>query len=393
MKSKKITIFTCSRSDFGILTKLCDRLEKSKKINLHLLISGTHFSRKFGYSINEINNKNYKKKFYIKNISFKKNKEINITNSSKNLFIGAANYLSKELPESIVLLGDRYEVLIVASAAYIIGVPIIHLHGGELTEGSTDDSIRHAVSKMSIFHFVSTKKSKKRLMLMGESPNSINVVGALAYEDFREKKILSLNQVKRKIGFNLNKKKILVTIHPDPCSIKQMKKNVEIILNSLKKFNKASIIFTSPGGDLKSFQIIKMIKNFVKKNKNSKLILSAGFNLYQSLIYHVDCVLGNSSSGIIEAPFYKTYSLNIGGRQKGREFPNSVLSCGYEKKEIERNIGKILNKTKIIKVINPYYSNKWASKEILKFLIKFKKQRYPIKKFNNLISNKLFTNI
>ena len=291
------------------------------------------------------------------------------------------------------MLGDRYEVLIVASAAYIIGVPIIHLHGGELTEGSTDDSIRHAVSKMSIFHFVSTKKSKKRLMLMGESPNSINVVGALAYEDFREKKILSLNQVKRKIGFNLNKKKILVTIHPDPCSIKQMKKNVEIILNSLKKFNKASIIFTSPGGDLKSFQIIKMIKNFVKKNKNSKLILSAGFNLYQSLIYHVDCVLGNSSSGIIEAPFYKTYSLNIGGRQKGREFPNSVLSCGYEKKEIERNIGKILNKTKIIKVINPYYSNKWASKEILKFLIKFKKQRYPIKKFNNLISNKLFTNI
>ena len=362
-------------------------MKNQKKIDLHLLVSGTHFSKKFGYSLSEIINKNYKKKFYVKNIIFNKNEEINITNSAKNLFIGASNYLSKELPESIILLGDRYEVLVVASAAYILGIPIIHLHGGELTEGSTDDSIRHAVSKMSYFHFVSTKRSKKRLMMMGESSNSINVVGAIAYEGLRSKKILSLKQVEKKIGFNLNKKSILVTIHPDACSASQMKKNVEIILNSLKKFNKASIIFTSPGGDLKSIQIIKMIKNFVKKNKNSKLILSAGFYLYQNLIYHVDCVLGNSSSGIIEAPFYKTYSLNIGDRQKGREFANSVISCSYKKNEIERNIKKILNKKKIIRVENPYYSNKYASKEILKFLNKFKKQRYPLKKFNNLISN------
>ena len=158
-----------------------------------------------------------------------------------------------------------------------------------MTEGSTDDSIRYAVSKMSYFHFVSTKRSKKRLMMMGESSNSINVVGAIAYEGLRSKKIFVFKTSRKKIGFNLNKK-----YFSDNTSrrlfCESMKKNVEIILNSLKKFNKASIIFTSPGGDLKSIQIIKMIKNFVKKNKNSKLILSAGFYLYQNLIYHVDCV-------------------------------------------------------------------------------------------------------
>ena len=379
MKSKKVTVFTCSRSDFGILTKLCDRLEKSEKINFHLLVSGTHFSKKFGYSFSEIINKNYNKIFRIKNISFDKNKEINISNSGKNLFIAASNYLSNELPKALILLGDRYEVLMVASAAYILGIPIIHLHGGELTEGSTDDSIRHAVSKLSYYHFVSTQNSKKRLIMMGENPKSINIVGAIAYESFKENKILSKNEIEKKIRFNLKEKNILVTIHPDPCSLSQMKKNVEVILNSLKKFYKSRIIFTSPGGDFKSVKIMKMIENFVIKNKNSKLILSAGFNLHQNLIYHVDCVLGNSSSGIIEAPFYKTYSLNIGDRQKGRELPNSVLCCRYKQDEIENKIKKILNKKKITKVTNPYNSHKIASKENLKFLSKFNQKNYSIK--------------
>lgn len=367
---KNIGIFTSSRSDYGILSKIIDLFEKSKNYNLKLFVCGSHLSKSYGNTIDEIKKNKISNLIKLKNINIK-NKDIDVSKSYINL---TNNFfqkikLKKNSIKLIILLGDRYELLPIANLCFLEGIKIVHIHGGELTEGAIDNFIRNSVSMLSIYHMVATKKSKKRLIDFGINKKNIFLIGALGLEGISEN-LLSKSSLENKLKFNFYKQNIMITYHPETILIKNNIKNLKSLLNALKFFKKTRLIFTAPGADMKSLYIKKKILNFVKKNKNSIYFDSLGHSDYLSILNNCDLSVGNSSSGIIEAPSLNIFSLDIGNRQKGRERSKSVINIKFNKKLIIFNIKKYLRKNKLKKINNPYQIIKSPSRELLRIINK-----------------------
>ena len=371
---KNIFVFTCSRSDFGILSELCDALEKHRMINLSLIVCGSHLDKKFGYTFNEIKRKKYQKIYKIKNLKIKNN-SIDIPLSSIKLNKHFFKIIKKNKPDALIVLGDRFEILIACQVAYLMNIPIFHLHGGEVTSGSLDDAIRHSVSKLSNLHFVSTIKSKKRLILMGENSENIQTVGAISYEKLRKLKNVSTEKLENKLGFKFLKHNLILSYHPELCSSSEQKKKLGILLNALNQFKDCRIILTSPGADRNHYVVNECLKKFAKKNKDSVYIKSMGFELFNQTLSKIDCIIGNSSSGIIEAPFHKVWTINVGNRQDGREKSNSIICSDYDLQEIKKKILYTFQH-KIKNLTNPYLFKKSPSSQIIKKIIQidFKKK-------------------
>ena len=344
---KKFAVFSGSRSEYGLLKSLLKNLSNSKKIHLDLIVSGSHLIEKFGNTIEEIKNDKIK---ISKKINFKfKGRNINYKNLSKNasnLILNLNKYLLNKKPEGLILLGDRYETFIAAVAGVISKIKIVHIHGGELTYGSRDDLYRHAITKMSNYHFVSTEVYKKRLIQIGENKKNIFKVGALCNDNIKRLKLLNQKFLEKILKTNFYKKNILVSIHPNTESKKKNNIEVNQILKSFSKLNNCKFFFSAPNSDENSEDIILKIKSFCKKNKNTYYKASYGHELFLNLIKKCDLVIGNSSSGIIEAPLLKTPSINIGDRQKGRLRAENTYDCKFDCKKIFPLIKKILNKKK-----------------------------------------------
>mgnify|MGYP000902721614 FL=1 len=355
---KKFAVFSGSRSEYGLLKSLLKNLSNSKKIHLDLIVSGSHLIEKFGNTIEEIKNDKIK---ISKKINFKfKGRNINYKNLSKNasnLILNLNKYLLNKKPEGLILLGDRYETFIAAVAGVISKIKIVHIHGGELTYGSRDDLYRHAITKMSNYHFVSTEVYKKRLIQIGENKKNIFKVGALCNDNIKRLKLLNQKFLEKILKTNFYKKNILVSIHPNTESKKKNNIEVNQILKSFSKLNNCKFFFSAPNSDENSEDIILKIKSFCKKNKNTYYKASYGHELFLNLIKKCDLVIGNSSSGIIEAPLLKTPSINIGDRQKGRLRAENTYDCKFDCKKIFPLIKKILNKKKkkLNLQKNPYY--------------------------------------
>ena len=355
---KKFAVFSGSRSEYGLLKSLLKNLSNSKKIDLDLIVSGSHLIEKFGNTIEEIKNDKIK---ISKKINFKfKGRNINYKNLSKNasnLILNLNKYLLNKKPEGLILLGDRYETFIAAVAGVISKIKIVHIHGGELTYGSRDDLYRHAITKMSNYHFVSTEVYKKRLIQIGENKKNIFKVGALCNDNIKRLKLLNQKFLEKILKTNFYKKNILVSIHPNTESKKKNNIEVNQILKSFLKLNNCKFFFSAPNSDENSEDIILKIKSFCKKNKNTYYKASYGHELFLNLIKKCDLVIGNSSSGIIEAPLLKTPSINIGDRQKGRLRAENTYDCKFDCKKIFFLIKKILNKKKkkLNLQKNPYY--------------------------------------
>jgi len=355
---KKFAVFSGSRSEYGLLKSLLKNLSNSKKIHLDLIVSGSHLIEKFGNTIEEIKNDKIK---ISKKINFKfKGRNINYKNLSKNasnLILNLNKYLLNKKPEGLILLGDRYETFIAAVAGVISKIKIVHIHGGELTYGSRDDLYRHAITKMSNYHFVSTEVYKKRLIQIGENKKNIFKVGALCNDNIKRLKLLNQKFLEKILKTNFYKKNILVSIHPNTESKKKNNIEVNQILKSFSKLNNCKFFFSAPNSDENSEDIILKIKSFCKKNKNTYYKASYGHELFLNLIKKCDLVIGNSSSGIIEAPLLKTPSINIGDRQKGRLRAENTYDCKFDCKKIFLLIKKILNKKKkkLNLQKNPYY--------------------------------------
>mgnify|MGYP001417442581 FL=1 len=385
-KFKKICVITGTRAEFGLLKNLIHELIKSKKIEIKLIATGSHLSKKYGLTLDEIKKEKIKVEKKI-NLNLKKDNSEGLSSSIALGLIKFVSLLKKLSPDSILVVGDRFEIFTVALAATLCRIPICHIHGGELTEALLDDVFRHSITKMSHFHFAATQTYRKRIIQLGENPARVFNVGGLGVDSIRSYNFLTKSEIEKRLNFKFLKKNILVTFHPETLNKEGTKKNFTSLLNALKKLKNTNIIFTMPNHDLDSSIIHTLILKFVKKKKDAYFFKSLGQKVYYSCCKHMDCMVGNSSSGLLEMPSFKKYSINLGDRQKGRIKAASVIDCKFNSNEIFTKINYALNEknqSKIQSVKNPYgYGG--ASKKIASTLERIKFEKIINKKFYDII--------
>ena len=362
----KIFLVTSTRADFGLFKNLILEFKKNSYFDLKIIATGTHFSKKHGFSLNEI--KNYKIEIY-KNILI-----TNDTRSSKSLLNdmsiltkSISSLIKKDKPHLFIVLGDRYEIFAVSLAAYLSKVPLAHIHGGEITQGSLDDGFRHCISKMSNFHFVSHEDYKTRLIKMGENPKTVYNVGALGVENIYKTDFLKKEELEKILKVNLKKNILLVCLQPE--ITKALTINlVNETLAALKYYNNKSIIFTMPGADLYNDIIFRKILIFTKKNLNCFFFKTLGSQKFLSFLKIADVIIGNSSSGILEMPIFKKPTINIGSRQTGRVQSNSIINVSSNRSLIKKKIDFIYSKEFSGKNIVNAYRKSNTSKKIVSIL-------------------------
>ncbi len=373
-----ICVFSSSRADYGLLKPVLIKLRREKKIKLKLIVSGSHNKDKYGNTISEIQ----KDKFKYNLISFPNNLDSkNLLNSK---FLNNINkVLNKIKPKSILVLGDRVETFLVVAAAFICNIPIAHISGGEVTTGSKDDCFRHAITKLSYYHFVSNKEYYKRVLQLGEEKKRVFITGNLASENLKKTKLLNRLQIEKKLNIKLINKIILITYHPMTLVKNYKAEEFNEVLKALNHFKNIQYVFTSPNMDKGNDIILKKIKKFILFNNNAIFVKSFGQEFYYSLIKISDCVLGNSSSGVTEVPLFGKPTINIGSRQNGRIMHNSIINCPPNSKKIIKSIKKIYeDKSKLIPVKNLYKND--PSDLIIKKLKKLLKSETYVKSFNDL---------
>lgn len=380
---KKICVISSSRAEYGLLKNLIFNIKKSKKLKLQLIVTGTHLSTRHGLTYKEIVKDNLK---IDKKIAILKNSDtsLSISNYLSEGIKKFSKVYSQIKPDLIFILGDKFEIFSAAIAAMLMRIPIGHAHGGETTEGAIDETIRHSITKMSHIHFVAAKEYRNRVIQLGEKPQNVFLVNGMGVDTIKNIKLNKKKILEKKIGLKLGKKNILVNFHPTTLEKNTAKIQIDEILNALKKFKDIKIIFTMPNADHDSKIIFKKINNFVKKNKNSAAYKSLGSLNYLSCLKLVDVIIGNSSSGLLEAPTLKVPTINIGDRQKGRLKAYSVIDCKPERKKIIYNLNKILKNKKKLNFKNPY-GKSGASKKIIKILESLN--------YNNLLKKHFYNNL
>lgn len=385
MSKRKICVVTGSRAEYGLLYWLLKEIENDKKLDLQLIVTGMHLSPEFGLTYKEIEKDfKIKKKINI-NLSLDTTKGISRSMSvAQSSFSIAYNQLK---PDILVVLGDRYEIFSAAISAMIARIPIAHIHGGEATEGLIDEAIRHCITKMSHIHFTATKEYSRRIIQLGEHPKRVFNVGGMGIENIKRLKLLNKKKFEKLINFKLGKKNILVTFHPVTLDKNTSKIHFQELLSAIDKLKDTNIIFTKANSDTDGKIINKMIDNYTKKNsKKSFAIPSLGQLKYLSALQYMDFIIGNSSSGLLEAPSFKLGTINIGDRQDGRIKAKSVIDCLPNQKSISRAIKIVYSKkfkNSLKKIQNPYSNNNsvYASKKIVKVLKSIQLHNILKKKF------------
>ncbi len=380
---RKICVITGSRSEYGLLKNLIREIKKEKNFKLNLVATGMHLSKKHGSTYKEIMADGFKINHKI-NLNIKKDSKFEI---SQSLSTGIKNFtkiLSLVKPDLIIFLGDRHEILPVAMVGLIFNIPLAHISGGEITEGAIDNQIRHCLTKLSHFHFVANSRYRKRIIQMGEVPKNVFVTGGLGVDAIKSIKLLDKKELEKKLNFKIKKNNIMVTYHPVTLEDGSTSKHFRQILLAIKEIKNTSIIFTMPNNDPEYSVVFKMVKNFVKKNKNSKYFVNLGHLKYFSCLKYSKYVLGNSSSAIHEVPTFKIPSINVGDRQKGRIKSVSTIDCKPKKNSILKAFVKadlLYKQKKLVNCKNPY-GDPGSSKKIVKILKNLS--------FDNIIKKKFF---
>ena len=378
----KICVITGSRSEFDLLKNLIIEIKKDNFFDLKLFVTGAHLSKYFGETIKYIK-KNKLKIDKIIDVGIK-NDDISSISNSFSIGIKKFSYIFNKInPDAILILGDRYEIFSCARSACLNRIPIIHIHGGERTEGLIDEGIRHSITKLSHLHFVSTNEYKKRVIQLGESKNRVHNVGSLGVEAIKKTKLMSKKELQEELNIIFKGKVALVSYHPETLEKSKNTKNFDNFLNSLKKLRNFTFIFTMPNADLGYKYIVNKFKKFVKKNHNSIFVKSLGHRKYFSLCKYSDIVIGNSSSGIIEIPSFKKPTLNVGSRQDGRLKSGSIIDCSHNTNEILKKVTLAFSKKfykKIKKIKNPYFNGN-TSKKIKNIIKKTNFKNLIFKKF------------
>lgn len=366
---RKICVVTGTRAEYGLLYWLMKGIVADESLELQLIVTGMHLSPEFGLTYKEI-----EKEFTIdKKIEMllSSDSAIGISKSMGLAQISFSEAYEELKPDLLVVLGDRYEIFSAASAAMIACIPIAHLHGGETTEGAFDEAIRHSITKMSHLHFAATKAYRKRVIQLGENPQRVFNVGGLGIENIKRLKLLSKEAFEESIDFKLAEKNILVTFHPVTLENTTAKDQFQELLDFADELEETNIIFTKANSDTDGRVINQMIDEYVSKNSHKAIgFTSLGQLRYLSALQYVDAVVGNSSSGLLEAPSFKIGTINIGDRQKGRIKASSVIDCEPYKQSLKEAFDKLYSKgfQKNLSVVENPYGGGIASQVILKTL-------------------------
>jgi GDP/UDP-N,N'-diacetylbacillosamine 2-epimerase (hydrolysing) len=364
---RKICVVTTSRAEYGLLFWLMKEIQADPELQLQLVVTGTHLSPEFGSTVNLIRDDGFRidRQF---DLQLMGDKPTDITHALAVALDGFASAFLTLNPDIIVLLGDRFEILGAASAALIANLPIAHIHGGELSLGAIDDSIRHAVTKMAHLHFTAAPEYRDRVIRMGEPPEKVFLVGGMGMDNIKRLTFLDKADFEKAIGFTLGQRNLLITYHPETTDPAGAAGQIGELLKALAQLNDTHLIFTHPSADTGYKAIVEKIQEFVRQNNGrSILIKSMGQLNYLSALRHVDAVVGNSSSGLIEAPGFHIGTLNVGHRQDGRLRAASVLDCECEEQAILNGLSTIYSdafRHQLAGVTNPYGEGGAAEKVV-----------------------------
>ena len=372
MIRRKICVVTGTRAEYGLLYWIMKEIDADPELGLQIIATGMHLSSEFGNTYQQIESDGFviDKKI---DIELSSDSEVGISKSMGLGMIGFANAFNDLKPDLCIVLGDRFEIFSAVSAAMIAKIPIAHLHGGESTEGAFDESIRHSITKMSHLHFTATEEYKNRVIQLGEQPNKVFNVGGLGIDNINKLKLLSKADFENAIDFTFGKKNILVTFHPVTLENFTAKVQFQELLNSINKLENTKIIFTKANSDTNGRIINSMIDDYVAINDNSIAFTSMGALNYLSALQFVDVVVGNSSSGLLEAPSFNIATIDIGDRQKGRIKADSVISCSPKQESISSAFDKSYSEdfqNIVANTKNPY-GNGGASKIVVDIIKDF----------------------
>lgn len=378
---KRICVVTGTRAEYGLLSNIMLEINNSEKLKLQIIATGTHLSPEFGLTYKEIENDGFHIDEKV-DMLLSSDTKVAVAKSMGLAVLGFATAFEKLKPDMIMILGDRYEILSAAQTALVMQIPIAHISGGEITEGAIDDSIRHAVTKLSSVHFPANEEYKNRIVQLGENPNLVFNVGDPGVENIRKINFLSKKELEDYFGFKLNKF-FLVTFHPvttEKDSIKQIK---ELFL-ALDSYPEYKVIFTKTNADSEGRKINKLIESYVKTHSERVVVYnSLGQLKYLSTLKYASAVIGNSSSGIVEAPAMNIPTVNIGNRQKGRLRAHTIIDCLPDYVSIKEGIDQAVNlNSNLIEKNDLKYDGINTSTDIINIIEKLD--------FKNLINKKFF---
>lgn len=365
---RTICIVTATRAEYGLMKCLIEDIHNDTDLELQLIVTGSHLSPEFGFTIQQIEKDNFPISKKIE-ILLSSDSPVGVSKSMGLAQISFAEAFDELKPDIVLVLGDRYELLPIVSSANIARIPVAHLNGGEITEGAIDEIIRHSVTKLSQIHFTAIDEYAKRVVQMGEQPETVFNVGEVGLDNFKRISFLTKDEFEHSIGRSLKEKNVLITYHPETTiSLEDNINNFQQLLDSLDKLENTLLIFTKANTDVGGRAINAIIDSYVQDNEeNSVAFSSLGQVRYLSALQYIDCVVGNSSSGIVEAPTFKVASINIGNRQLGRLSANSVIHVKADTKQIDEALSKIYTTTyqqKLSVVKNPYGEGNSSNKVI-----------------------------
>ena len=382
---RKICVITGTRAEFGLLRPLIELIANDKELQLQLIATGMHLSPEFGYTLNEITDAGFVVDKKVECL-LSSDSSIGVSKTIALAVSGFADALTELTPDLVVVLGDRTEILGAVIATAMANIPIAHLHGGETTEGAYDEAIRHSITKFSHLHFTSTEAYRKRVIQLGEHPDTVFNVGAIGLDAIKKLPLLDKASFEQTIGFKLKERNILITYHPVTLEKEAPIKTFENILTALDELTDTALIFTHANSDKNGRIINKMITEYVSNHKDKAVeFKSLGQLRYLSALQYVDFVIGNSSSGILEVPAFYIPTINIGDRQKGRICNESVINSNNSLEDIKKSITFVLDKTFREKIQQQelLYGNGTAAGKILQI----------IKEHNHISIKKSFYNI
>lgn len=366
LNKKKICVITGSRAEYGQLLWVLKGLQNDNDIDLQLVVTGMHLSHEFGYTCNEIINDGFKITRKVE-VVLSSDSPSAISKSMGLSMISFSDVFDCLKPNLCLVLGDRFEIFSAVSSAHVFGIPIAHIAGGEVTSGVIDDGFRHSISKMSNLHFTANISYSNRLIKMGEDKSNVFTTGMPGLDSVFKTNLLNKDQFEKSINFKLSESTFLITYHPLSLGSNDEKNNFKQILKALENFKESKFIFTYPNSDTYGRVIINLINEFVKNNSNNSIAFkSLGHLRYLSALKHVNLVLGNSSSGITEAPCFNIPTVNLGERQNGRLKADSIIDCGLETNDIKVAITQAL-KFNSNNIVNPY-GKFGASEKIVKII-------------------------
>ncbi len=388
---RKICVFSGTRAEYGLLSSLIKRIHQDTSLDLSLLVSGTHLSPEFGYTYQEIEADGF---------HIDEKIEILVSSDSpsgvcKSMGLGLIQFtdaIERLDPDIIILLGDRYETFCLAAAALVNNIPVAHIHGGESSYGAIDESFRHAITKMSHLHFTSSQIYRDRVIQLGEHPDKVFNVGALGVENIKSIPFLSEKDLNTLTGFDTPRPFFLITFHPETVKKSSVKIDFQDILNALtnKNFLEYNLIFTKANADSHGRKINQMIDAFVEKNCDRAVVFSSmGQKNYLSAMRYAKLVIGNSSSGILEAPSFKVPVVNIGQRQDGRLRADNVIDCSCDETQIISAMNTGLSDPFVLKIQtmkNPFEKNNTAM-QILTVIKNIELNKLCSKQFYDLSSH------